>query len=179
MSDFRRLLVEEIPRLRRFATALARDRTKADDLVQDTLVRALLKSDGFQMGTNLRAWLFTIMRNLYISEVRRYAARPQLHVVDEETGADPVPASQTDFLSLKELEAAIAVLPEAQRSTLLLVGLEGLSYEEAATVTGVAVGTVRSRLARAREALRLGLEDKDSGAGEAESKREQRNVSGQ
>lgn len=154
MSSLQQEIVDLIPQLRRFAMALTRDRTAADDLVQDTLLRALDKSEKFQAGTNLRAWLMTIMRNLFISQIRRYGSRPTLHSLDGESVHGVTQPSQEYSLGLRELEANLTHLPEDQRTTLLLVGLQGLSYEEAAMVTGVAVGTVRSRLSRAREALR-------------------------
>lgn len=172
MPDLPHQIVEQIPHLRRFSVALLRDRTKADDLVQDTIVRALVKSDSFTEGTNLRAWLFTIMRNLFVSQGRRYSARPMLQVVDSDTTQVSVPASQTDVLSLKELEQAVALLPEAQRITLLLIGLEGCSYEEAAEITGVPVGTVRSRLSRAREALRRNLGAETGIPGDGQERKE-------
>lgn len=156
MPSIEQEIVELIPQLRRFATALTRNSTAADDLVQDVLLRALSKIGQFQEGTNLRAWLLTITRNHYISEMRRYSARPPLTVVDGEAGSTP--ASQVSVLELRDLEAALVILPEEQRTTLLLVALEGLSYEEAAKVTEVAVGTVRSRVSRAREMLRRQLE---------------------
>ena len=162
VSDFGDQIVEQIPHLRRFARGLVRDAVKADDLVQDTLARALAKSDLYREGTNLRAWLFTILRNLFISEVRRYNAGPKLQVVDETMTPPSIPASQTDSLALRELEEGLQRLPEEQRTTLLLIGLEGLTYEEAAIVTDVPTGTVRSRLSRARETLRRYM------AGEAE-----------
>ena len=155
MSRLKQEIVELIPQLRRFATALTRDRTAADDLVQDALLRAISRLEQFREGTNLRAWLFTIMRNLYISELRRYKSKPALRVIEGELGSSP--ASQEDSLQIRDLEAALGTLPEEQRTTLLLVALEGLSYEEAAAVTDVAIGTVRSRVSRAREALRQQL----------------------
>ncbi|MGB0749801.1 MAG: sigma-70 family RNA polymerase sigma factor [Magnetospiraceae bacterium] len=155
MSDIRLEIVALIPHLRRFAAALTRDRGMVDDLVQDVLVRALSKLDKFQPGTNLRAWLFTIMRNVYLSQLRKYKSRPQLTVIDAEMAGQP--ASQDDTMQLRDLEQALNCLPDDQRITLLLVALEGMSYQEAAAVTDVAVGTVRSRVARAREALRQRL----------------------
>jgi RNA polymerase sigma-70 factor, ECF subfamily len=144
----------EIPRLRRYARALARDVAAADDLVQDCLARALGKLHLWQEGTDLRAWLFTILHNQYVNQVRR-AVREGVAVELSET--EPLltrAPHQGNRLEMRDLERAIAKLPEEQRSAILLVGLEGMRYEEVAEVLGVPVGTVRSRLSRGREALR-------------------------
>jgi len=144
----------EIPRLRRYARALARDVAAADDLVQDCLARALGKLHLWQKGTDLRAWLFTILHNQYVNQVRR-AVREGAAIGLSET--EPLltrAPQQGKSLELRDLERAIARLPEEQRSVILLVGLEGMRYEEVAAVLCVPVGTVRSRLSRGREALR-------------------------
>jgi RNA polymerase sigma factor (sigma-70 family) len=144
----------EIPRLRRYARALTRDVVAADDLVQDCLTRALGKLHLWQQGTDLRAWLFTILHNQYVNYVRR-AVREGAAVGLSDT--EPLlsrPAQQGRRLELRDLERAIAKLPDEQRSVILLVGLEGMRYEEVAAVLGVPVGTIRSRLSRGREALR-------------------------
>ncbi len=151
MSDAQSL-VALIPRLRRYARALVADRAAADDLVQDTLERAWLKLHLFRQGTDLRAWLFTVMHNVHVNRVR--AAR-QTEALDEEMPELTQRASQGDALIVRDLERAIAALPDAQREVLLLVALEDLSYEEAARVLGIPIGTVMSRLARARERLRM------------------------
>ena len=127
MSDFYDLIEREIPRLRRYARALTRSVDRADDLVQETLLRAVAKAHLWQAGTDLRAWLFTIMHNQYVNMVRR---------------------------AMRELERALDCLPNEQREVLLLVGLEGMSYEAAAQILSVPVGTIRSRLSRGRCALR-------------------------
>ena len=154
MSGFRGALTELIPPLRRYALALTRNRHAADDLVQDALVRAMERQNQFMEGTNLRAWLFTIMHNIFVDQLRKTAPFKE-NASPVEDGPSPVAhGAQESNFELRELEAALGRLTPDQRSILLLVGLEGLSYEEAAQVTGVAIGTVKSRLFRAREALR-------------------------
>ena len=154
MADIHRSIEAEIPRLRRYARALTRDVVAADDLVQDCLARALGKLHLWQEGTDLRAWLFTILHNQYVNQVRR-AVREGAAVALSET--EPMLTRAPDQgkrLELRDLERAIAKLPEEQRSVILLVGLEGMRYEEVAEILDVPVGTVRSRLSRGREALR-------------------------
>ena len=154
MGEIYRSIEAEIPRLRRYARALARDVATADDLVQDCLARALGKLHLWQEGTDLRAWLFTILHNQYVNQVRR-AVREGAAVGLSETEPMLTRAPhQGKSLELRDLERAIAKLPEEQRAVILLVGLEGMRYEEVADVLGVPVGTVRSRLSRGREALR-------------------------
>jgi RNA polymerase sigma-70 factor (ECF subfamily) len=154
VPDIYRNIEAEIPRLRRYARALARDLAAADDLVQDCLARALGKLHLWQEGTDLRAWLFTILHNQYVNQVRR-AVREGAAVGLSETEPMLTRAPhQGSSLELRDLERAIAKLPEEQRSVILLVGLEGMRYEEVAEVLDVPVGTVRSRLSRGREALR-------------------------
>ena len=147
-------IVELIPRLRRYARALAGDRAAADDLVQDTLERAWAKLHLYRRGTDLRAWLFTVMHNLYVNQVR--AVRPGAQL-DEEMPELAQPARETDALMLRDLDLAIRRLPPDQREVLLLVALEDMSYAEAAGTLGIPIGTVMSRLARAREKLRAML----------------------
>jgi RNA polymerase sigma-70 factor (ECF subfamily) len=144
-------LVALIPRLRRYARALVGDRAAADDLVQDTLERAWAKLHLFRQGTDLRAWLFTVMHNVHVNQVR--AARPT-DALEDEMPELAQRAAQGDALLVRDLERALAALPAAQREVLLLVALEDLSYEETANVLGIPIGTVMSRLARAREKLR-------------------------
>jgi RNA polymerase sigma-70 factor, ECF subfamily len=154
VGEIYRSIEAEIPRLRRYARALARDVATADDLVQDCLARALGKLHLWQEGTDLRAWLFTILHNQYVNQVRR-AVREGAAVGLSETEPMLTRAPhQGKSLELRDLERAIAKLPEEQRAVILLVGLEGMRYEEVADVLGVPVGTVRSRLSRGREALR-------------------------
>src|SRR3954452_7791563 len=161
-SDFGRLVEAEIPRLRRYARALTRNVTRADDLVQSCLTRAVAKQHLWQPGTDLRAWLFTILHNQHVNDIRR-AVREENNVsIDDIAPAAAVQANAMDVLTLRDLEAALAKLPGEQRQVILLVGLEGLPYEEVAAVLGVAVGTVRSRLSRGRDQLRpvMGIEAK-------------------
>jgi RNA polymerase sigma-70 factor, ECF subfamily len=154
VAEIHQSIEAEIPRLRRYARALARDVVAADDLVQDCLARALGKLHLWQEGTDLRAWLFTILHNQYVNQVRR-AVREGAAVGLSETEPMLTRAPhQGKSLELRDLERAIAKLPEEQRAVILLVGLEGMRYEEVADVLGVPVGTVRSRLSRGREALR-------------------------
>ncbi len=147
-------IVELIPRLRRYARALAGERAAADDLVQDTLERAWAKLHLYRRGTDLRAWLFTVMHNVYVNQ--RRAAKPSA-VLDEEMPELAQPVNEVDGLVLRDLDAAIRRLPIEQREVLLLVALEDMSYEEAAGTLGIPIGTVMSRLARAREKLRTML----------------------
>jgi RNA polymerase sigma-70 factor (ECF subfamily) len=154
MADVCRKIEEEIPRLRRYARALTRDITAADDLVQDCLTRALSKVHLWQEGTDLRAWLFTILHNQYVNHVRRAVREGAAVALSDTEPALTTAPNQGKRLELRDLERAIVKLPEEQRSVLLLVGLEGMRYEEVATVLDVPVGTIRSRLSRGRETLR-------------------------
>ena len=144
-------LLAELPRLRRYARALVGDRAAADDLVQDTLERAWQKASSWQAGTNLRAWLFAIMHNLRMDQVRR---TPPPASAIEDSPEVAVRPNQADRLELVELGAALAELPEEQRAVLLLVSIEDMSYAEAAATLAVPIGTIMSRLARGRDRLR-------------------------
>jgi len=162
MSEFHGLVEREIPRLRRYARALTRSADRADDLVQETLLRAISKSHLWQTGTDIRAWLFTIMHNHYVNMVRR-AIRDETTVdIEQMTSSLVAITDPTASRQLRELEQCLARLPGEQREVILLVGLEGMSYETAAQVLNVPVGTVRSRLSRGRDALRrlMGLPEK-------------------
>lgn len=142
-----------LPALRRYAHALVRDREAADDLVQDCLERAISRSGQWRGEGSVHAWLFRILLNLFRDGQRREAARGHLVVVDSVT--EPAqPATQEDELALREVHAAIGRLPPDQRAALLLVGLEGMNFAEAARVLDIPEGTLASRLARARAALR-------------------------
>ncbi len=147
-------LVEQLPNLRRYARFLTRDPERADDLVQACLLRALDNLHRFQVGTNLRAWLLTMIRNLYINELRRNSPIVSWTSEEKDIGDQLTTAPcQTDTVALRELEQAILQLPREQREVLALVVLEGLQYNEAAEIMGVPIGTVRSRLNRARRKL--------------------------
>ncbi len=150
MNEAQRL-VELIPRLRRYARALVGDRATADDLVQDTLERAWAKLHLYRRGTDLRAWLFTVMHNVHVNRVR--ATRLTDTLEDEMPELAQRPA-QGDALLVRDLDRAITRLPEEQRAVLLLVTLEEMSYEQVARTLGIPIGTVMSRLSRAREKLR-------------------------
>ena len=143
-------IAAHIPRLRRYARALAGDSHRADDLVQDTLERALTKFHLWRHGSDLRAWMFAIMHNVFINQLK---ARREL-ALDEATEATLESAAQSDPLELRDLDAALRRLPVEQREVLLLVGLEQLSYAEASQTLDVPVGTVMSRLSRGRGRLR-------------------------
>jgi RNA polymerase sigma-70 factor (ECF subfamily) len=154
MTDFLQVLQTETPRLRRYARALTRDWSRADDLVQNCLMRAIAKRDLWQPGTDLRAWLFTILHNQHVNDIRR-SVREGARVPVEEVGATlTAPPNAVAALQLRDLDRAIATLPAEQRQAILLVGLEGLSYEKVAAILDVPVGTVRSRLSRGRDTLR-------------------------
>ncbi|MCX7892034.1 MAG: RNA polymerase sigma factor [Burkholderiales bacterium] len=159
----REAVASHIPRLRRYARALVGDRHRADDLVQDTLERALTKLHLWRPGSDMRAWLFAIMHNLYVNQAR---ARRSGIASLEDIAEPPAPGGAVDRLEIRDLQAALAAIPAEQRAVVLLVGLEEMSYAEAARALGVPIGTVMSRLARGRERLRQLLA---SGAGAAPS----------
>jgi RNA polymerase sigma-70 factor, ECF subfamily len=141
------------PAAGRYARALIRDVSLADDLVQDSLTRAVDKQHLWQPGTNLRAWLFTILHNQYVNNVR-HSIREGSQVILEEGRQLTVQSNAIPTLQLRDLEAALGKLQPEQRQVILLVGLEGMRYEEVASVLNVPVGTVRSRLSRGRDQLR-------------------------
>jgi RNA polymerase sigma-70 factor (ECF subfamily) len=162
MKEFHRMVSEQIPRLRRYAWALVRDGARADDLVQDTLTRAIAKEHLWQPGTNLAAWLFTLMHNQNVNTVRR-AQREGTTIDVEQCSATLIANTDPEAsCKLRELDRAIARLPDEQRQVLLLVGLEGIAYDDAAAILRIPVGTVRSRLSRARDSLRrlMGIEER-------------------
>lgn len=146
-------IATHIPQLRRYARALTGDQTAAEDLVQDTLERAWKRMGLWRLGSDLRAWLFTIMHNLYINQLKA-ASRKQVQPGGQAMLDLPVRATQEDRLELRDLSKALRRLSNEQREVVLLVGLEQMSYEQAAKVLGVPVGTVMSRLSRGREQLR-------------------------
>ncbi len=151
-DEFAIQAMQYIPRLRRYARALTGDSSAADDLVQDTLERALVKQSLWREGTDLRAWLFTVMHNVFVNQVRSAAVSRTVQL-DDALPDRPQPQS-TDRLEIRDLDAALQVLPEEQRVVMLLVGLEQMTYDEAARVLEVPIGTVMSRLSRGRERLR-------------------------
>ena len=145
-------LVAEIPGLRAFAVSLCGSVTMADDLVQETLLRAWSNSSKFQPGTSLRAWLFTILRNIYYSQYRKRSREVQDSDGVYSRGI-AVEGDQESHLDLVDFRKALAKLPAEQREVLMMVGASGLSYEEAAAICGVEIGTIKSRLSRARTRL--------------------------
>jgi RNA polymerase sigma-70 factor (ECF subfamily) len=154
MSDLSARIEAEIPRLRRYALTLARPPISPDDLVQDCIVRALSATHLWEEGTDLRAWLFTIMHNLFINEIRRNTRQ---RAATPENGDEPVlvcDPAQPHRLELRDLHRALGQLSEEHRAVVLLIGLEGMSYGAAAKVLGAAKGTIRSRLSRGRARLR-------------------------
>ena len=161
MSDFAQRLQNEIPRLRRYARALTRDAARADDLVQSCLVRAIAKGHLWEPGTDLRAWLFTILHNQNVNDIRRSVREGVAVAVEDVAPVLTVAPSAGASLQLRDLERAIKLLPEEQRQVILLVGLEGMRYEEAAAVLDIPIGTVRSRLSRGREMLRRLMDMKE------------------
>lgn len=145
-------IVEVIPNLRAFARSLVSNPSQADDLVQGALTRALSNLDKFEAGTNLRAWMFTILRNLYYSELRKR----RREVEDSDGGYAAMLASQPNqiaALELKDFRRALAQLPAEQREALVLIGASGFSYEDAARICGCAIGTMKSRVNRGRNRL--------------------------
>ena len=168
-ASFKNELLAEIKNLRAFAISLSGSISLADDLVQEALLRAWSKSDRFQPGTNLRAWLFTILRNIYYSNYRKRARE-----VQDSDGVYArrltVPGDQESHLDLEDFRKAMAKLPAEQREVLTLIGANGLTYEEAAAICEVEIGTIKSRLSRARSKLveLLGLDETAEPAGRAQ-----------
>jgi RNA polymerase sigma-70 factor, ECF subfamily len=146
------LLAAQIPRLRRYARALTRSAHAADDLVQDCLERAWRKAHRWEPGSDLRAWLFTLMHNVHVNGLRR--RHPDTEPMDDTDYADTRAQGPEVPLQLQDLERGVGELPVEQREVLLLVCLEDMSYEQVAAVLGIPIGTVMSRLHRARERLR-------------------------
>jgi RNA polymerase sigma-70 factor, ECF subfamily len=155
---FKRELVKLIPHLRAFARTLAGDPATADDLAQDAMMKAWDARQSFQMGTNMKAWTFMILRNQFYSEKRRSWRQSQL---DQEAAERTLVAVDDPEapVALDELRLSLAQLPPEQREALILVGAGGFAYEEAAEICGCAVGTVKSRVSRARKALHVILDD--------------------
>jgi RNA polymerase sigma factor (sigma-70 family) len=153
-----RAIEQLIPNLRRYARALVRDPDLADDLVQDCLERAISRFHYFEPGTNLRGWLFTILLNIVRSHTRSAKWRNQALPLDDLNSRATVPGSQEVSLTMRDLQRAFDQLAPSFREVIMIVAVEGLSYEEAAGIIGTPVGTVRSRLSRARSQLREALE---------------------
>lgn len=159
-SDFKRELAAVIPHLRAFGRSLSGNRDLADDLVQETLLKAWAARSRFQAGTNMRAWTFIILRNHYLSQMRRSRFRGEW----DDLTADRLlaaPAGQDKHIELADMQRALLQLPQPQREALILVGAGGFAYEEAAEICGVAVGTIKSRVARGRAALEQMMDSGD------------------
>jgi RNA polymerase sigma-70 factor (ECF subfamily) len=153
--DFDRRVEAEIPCLRRYALKLTRNRTAAEDLLQDCLVSGFCKRHLWREGTDLRAWLCTILHNLHVNEIRRSVRQGTvvgLSEIDERLAGTP---AQEKGLELRDVSRAMTALSEGQRKAVLLIGLEGWTYERVAQASGVPIGTVRSRLSRGRDRLKM------------------------
>ena len=157
-ADFKRELAAVIPHLRAFGRSLSGSRDVADDLVQETLLKAWAARERFQAGTNMRAWTFIILRNHFLSQMRRSRFKGEWDdlVADRLLAA---PAGQDKQIELADMQRALMQLPQSQREALILVGAGGFAYEEAAEICGVAVGTIKSRVARGRTALEQVLDE--------------------
>jgi RNA polymerase sigma-70 factor (ECF subfamily) len=156
MQEERERLIACIPRLRRYARALVGDRAAADDLVQDTVERGWRKLATWRHGSDMRAWLFGIMHNLHVDQRRRQVVPTD--AFDEEVHEAAIDAQYDKALAVRDLESALRMLPSEQREVLLLVALEEMSYEEVAATLNLPIGTVMSRLSRARQKLRAQME---------------------
>jgi len=162
MSTFETQLIAQVPRLRRYARALTGDDGRADDLVQDALERAWRRMGYWRRGSDLRAWLFTLMHNVFVNDVRRAARRGQTVSLDDHATAVASKGGNETSRLVDELDRGLATLSLDHREVLLLVALEGLTYEEVAELLGIPLGTVMSRLYRARERMRHWLDGKES-----------------
>jgi RNA polymerase sigma-70 factor, ECF subfamily len=157
-------LEPHLSRLNRYARSLTHDRSRADDLVQDTVVRALKKAHLFAQNTNLRGWLVTIMHNEHVNTARQHFRGP-LMMPEEELATIGCDETQTAPIELREIRRAVGRLPSDQRQALLLHCIHGLKYQEVAARLGLPIGTVQSRISRARTSLRAMIEKPDSGLG--------------
>ena len=158
-----RAILAELPRLRRYARAMLGERAAADDLVQDNLERAWSRIAQWRAGSDLRAWLFGIMHNLRVDQLRRNGL-PTTSLDEEEVAEVPVRPTQSDLLEVMDLESALRQLPDEQREVLLLVALEEMSYADIAASLGIPIGTVMSRLSRGRERLRVVMDGRQPSA---------------
>lgn len=159
MDDRRRAILAEIPRLRRYARALMRGSEAADDLVQDCLERAIANIDNWKTDDSPRRWLFTVMHNIFIDQMRKSRRRGEQSMLPLETGeALSVSAVEMDGAATREILDALQAIGPDRRAALLMVGVEGYSYAEAAEILGIPAGTLMSRISRGREELRAVLE---------------------
>lgn len=155
-------IAAELPRLRRYARALLKDASAADDLVQDCLERALSRTHQFRAGTNLRAWLFTIMHGIHVNALHRHNRAADTAPLDPGVeNRHATPPAQHGGLALRDLANALGQLSFEQREVVLLIGLEGMTYRETAEILDIPLGTVMSRLARGRERLRQLMEGEE------------------
>ncbi|MER8902198.1 sigma-70 family RNA polymerase sigma factor [Mesorhizobium sp. M0772] len=160
MDEKKAAILGEIPRLRRYARSLLRDRESADDLVQDCLERALLRLESWQTGESPRRWLFTIMHHLFIDQMRKVNRRGEATILPLDANeAQAVPAEQAENAASREIIDALQAISPDRRAALVIVAIEGFSYAEAANILGVPAGTLMSRIARGREELRSLLDD--------------------
>ena len=160
MEERKAAILAEIPRLRRYARALLRNRDAADDLVQDCLERALTRLDNWRTGESPRRWLFTIMHHLFVDQMRKTKRRAEVVMLTlEDSEALSSPSEQHENVASREIMDALQAISPDRRAALLMVGVEGFSYAEAATMLGVPAGTLMSRIARGREELRSLLDD--------------------
>lgn len=151
-ADFKDELIATLPAVRGFARTFERDRARADDLMQETMVRAWANRDGFRDGTNMKAWLFTILRNVYRSQYRKM--KPEVEDVDGEYSETiSVEGGQEGHIACTELREALTLLPPDQREAVIMIGATGLSYDEAAEIVGAPVGTLKARVSRGRARL--------------------------
>lgn len=161
-QSFKRELLSALPNLRAFAMSLIRSRDRADDLVQDTIMKAWAKQESYQQGTNMRAWLVTILRNEFYSQIRK-SGRELQDTDGAYTAKLSVAPAQHGSVDLRDFRVALDKLPGDQREAILLIGASGFSYEEAAEICGCPVGTIKSRVSRARLRLQelLGIDDEN------------------
>jgi RNA polymerase sigma factor (sigma-70 family) len=156
MPDASIQLLSCLPRLRRYARALMGSKMEADDLVQDTVERGWSRLASWRRGSDMRVWLFSIMHNLHVDQLRQPAISTE--VLDDDTPMPQVNASQANRLEIRDMESALQQLSAEQREVVLLVGLEEMTYDEVAASLGIPLGTVMSRLSRGREKLRVLME---------------------
>jgi len=156
-------VIENLMPMRAFAHMLARDRALAEDLVHDTVIRALAHRDKFQPGTNLKGWLAVIMRNVFFQDVRRRRRKGEVPL-DQQRDQTPVDGGQEVQLEIRDFRSGFQALPPSSRQALALVGIRGCSYEQAAALVNCPVGTIKSRVSRARLQLRQAVEGSGASA---------------
>ena len=157
IDEFKSALINNLPHLRAFARMISKDHTLAEDLVQDTVVQALDKRCQFRIGTNLRAWLIIILRNRFFNEMRRFSRKSEISV-EHPLDLATVDGGQEVRVEIRDFNRAFRKLPSPQREALVLVGASGFSYEEAAGIAGCPTGTMKSRVARARQSLQVQIQ---------------------